>query len=82
MNIWNNKTPLSFEFLLALLFLSKITAYGSVSDLNEKSTLFPGAVPSESVATNVVTVDPTATSSSNVIGCGIIVKTGGISLRS
>lgn len=45
-------------------------------------TLFPGGLPSESVAINVVTVEPTATSSSKVIGCGINVNTGGMSLRS
>jgi len=45
-------------------------------------TLFPGDVPSESVAINVVTVVPIGTSSFNVTGRGTAVYTGGMSLRS
>lgn len=45
-------------------------------------TLFPGAVPSESVAIKFVTDVPIAASSSSVMGCGIIVKTGGMSFLS
>lgn len=45
-------------------------------------TLFPGDVPSESVAKRVVTLVPMATSSSSVTGEGMVKNTGGISLRS
>lgn len=50
--------------------------------INSYRTLLPGAVPSESVASKLVTIVPIDTSSSSVIGRGIDVNTGGMSFRS